>query len=76
MIVDLFDALNHCKTTSPWIGIINIWLTNHSLLRGVNNRVRGRSETQKVRIGNYFAHPSRPTTPDLYPVAIYLSLRA
>ena len=32
--VDLFDALNHFKTTSPWIGIVNIWLTNHSHLRG------------------------------------------
>ena len=49
--------------------------------RGVNKRVEGRTETQKngskyeaeVRIGNYFANPSRPTTPDSYPVAIYLS---
>ena len=30
VIVDRFDALNHFKTTSPWIGIVNIWLTNHS----------------------------------------------
>ena len=31
---------------------------------------------RKQRIGNYFANPSRPTTPDSYPVAIYLSRRA
>ena len=36
MIVDLFDALNHFKTTSPWIGIVNIWLTNHSPWKALN----------------------------------------
>ena len=37
VIVDLFDALNHFKTTSLSIGIVNIWLTNHSPLRGAKH---------------------------------------
>ena len=36
VIVDLFDALNHFKTTSPWIRIANIWLTNHSPSKVLN----------------------------------------
>ena len=37
VIVDLFDALNHFKTTCPWTGTVSIWLTNHSHLRGAKH---------------------------------------